>query len=244
MIKRPETGKTALVTGGTRRIGKAICLALSALGYNIALHYHRSARDAKLLAAQINEQHGGRCRIFQADLSRERDAQKLISQVLKSFKRAHVLINNASEFKPSSIKNTDDKTLRQSMMLHVHTPHHLMRQFALKCKEGQIINMLDTNITRNATKHTAYLLSKKTLAELTQMAAVELAPHIRVNAIAPGLILPPDNAPSGHLKRLAKSIPLKKKGDVSHITKTVAFLLSNDYITGQIIYVDGGEHLL
>ena len=130
------------------------------------------------------------------------------------------------------------------MAVHVKAPYILTQEFARLCKAGSIINILDTHITENRTAHFDYLLSKKTLAAFTQQAAVSLAPKIRVNAIAPGLILPPVAEKADYLNRLAKKIPLKRKGNIENITHAVQFLAKNNYITGQVLFIDGGEHLI
>jgi NAD(P)-dependent dehydrogenase (short-subunit alcohol dehydrogenase family) len=243
MTKISKTKKTALITGGAKRIGKAICLSLSEQGYNIALHYHRSKDDAKKIADHIH-QRGGTCKLFSCDLSDPKQVGQLIPDVIKRFARLDILVNNASIFKKSTIKNSSMASLHEHFSVNFEAPYQLTTRFAHQCKKGHIINILDTHIINHSTQYAAYLLSKKALHELTKIAAVELAPHIRVNGIAPGLILPPERSKTGHLNRLAKNIPLKKKGNVDQITGTVQFLLSNPYITGQVIFTDGGEHLV
>lgn len=238
-----QKSKTALVTGGTKRIGKAICDYLASRGYAMALHYHHSGREAQRTARAIRRT-GGICEIFACDLSNEEQTGRLITDVLKQFSRLDLLINNASLFEPSMIKGSVMTSLDRHFAINFKAPFILTAQFAQKCKKGNIINILDTHIINHKTRHAAYLLSKKALAELTKLAAVEFAPHIRVNGIAPGLILPPAKARSGYLERLAKQIPLKEIGRVDQITQSIEFLICNAYLTGQIIFVDGGEHLL
>ena len=123
-------------------------------------------------------------------------------------------------------------------------PFILSSEFYRICKKGQIINFLDTNIVKNKTSHVAYLLTKKNLADLTKLAAIEFAPDIRVNGIAPGLILPPKKETTEYLDRMAKNIPLKRRGGESYITRSIKFLLENDFLTGQFLFNDGGEHLV
>jgi NAD(P)-dependent dehydrogenase (short-subunit alcohol dehydrogenase family) len=243
MTNKSPTVPTALVTGGARRIGKAVCHSLAADGYAVALHYHHSNREARETAKAIRKK-GGVCELFDCDLADEEQTTNLITDVLKRFSRLDVLVNNASIFEPSLIKNFDTKSSDRHFAVNFKAPFILTAQFAQKCKKGNIINILDTRIIKNRTQHAAYLLSKKALAELTKLAAVECAPRIRVNGIAPGLILPPADTEPEYLKRLAGRVPLQKIGHVDHITRSVEFLLSNSYLTGQIIFVDGGEHLL
>jgi len=208
-----KTQGTALVTGAAKRIGKAICLSLSSQGFTIALHYNNSSREANILSDKIHST-GGRCQLFRCDLSDGKQTHQLIAGVREIFPDLNVLINNASIFEPSTIKNSTGDLLRKHFAVNFDAPFILTSQFAKKCGKGHIINILDTHIVLNTTLHSAYLLSKKALDALTQMAAVEFAPSIRVNAISPGLTLPPIQKRSDYLEKLSKKIPLQKKGSV------------------------------
>jgi len=232
-----------LITGGAKRIGKAICLDLAESGYQIALHYNHSKSEAKNLAELIQKK-GVQCETFACDLADERQTLQLIERVHQQFPNLNLLINNASVFQKSNLRTTEMAIFNQDIAINLKAPYILMRDFAKICRKGDIINILDTNIIKNKTAHLSYLLAKKTLGELTKLSAVELAPQIRVNGIAPGLILPPVEKRDTYLTRLTQKIPLKKKGHPHQITQSIRFLLDNSYITGQIIYVDGGEHLI
>jgi len=232
----------ALVTGGAKRIGRSICIKLAEMGFTIALHYNTSKRDATSLANEIHSM-GGQCSLFKCNLFNENETLSLISKIKKKHKDLNLLINNASIFEKSNIKNITQKSIQKHFSLHLNAPMLLTKEFALQCSKGQIINMLDTNVTKNNTKHLTYLLSKKSLLEFTKHAALELAPKFRVNAIAPGFILTPENKSEG-TARSSKDIPLRKKGRSQNIDLTIQFLIQNTYVTGQVIYVDGGEHLL
>ena len=234
--------KPALITGGARRVGKAISLGLAERGHDIALHFRSSTADAKETADEIRTL-GVRCELLQADLLDPEEVAKLIPRAKKLFPGLGVLINNASTFKPATILESDAQIIDFNFAIHVRAPFLLTRDFAKHCGKGLVINMLDTNITNNRSTHAAYLLSKKALASFTQMAAKELAPDIRVNAIAPGLILPPKGEPKAYLDTLLKQVPLHRKGSPQDVVNALVFLLEHDYLTGQIIYVDGGEHL-
>jgi NAD(P)-dependent dehydrogenase (short-subunit alcohol dehydrogenase family) len=231
----------ALITGSSDRIGKAIALALADSGFNIALHYHSSDQKAIQTKNEILEKQV-QCELFKADLSNRLETKELITSVFKKF-RITVLINNASLFIPDKLIDCNDALFDQLFQTNFKAPYLLIREFANIAKKGIIINLLDTNIIRNKTAHFDYLLTKKFLHDLTGMAASELAPDIRVNGIAPGLILPPVDYDHTYLERLSKNIPLKKPGNVKNISDTVLFLINNDFITGQVIYVDGGENL-
>ncbi|MGE0267182.1 MAG: SDR family oxidoreductase [Candidatus Omnitrophota bacterium] len=243
LMNTKSSHQCALVTGGSRRIGKAICIKLAEMGFDVAIHYNRSRKEALDLSKELKKK-GAHAGIFPCDLNNAEKTKKLIREVKKSFPRLSVLINNASVFEPDGLKDTTLNQFEKNLHLHVRTPFLLTQTFANTCKKGQIINILDTNIVKHSTKHFSYLLSKKTLLHLTEMSAAALAPLIRVNGIAPGLILPPEKEETGYLNRLAKNVPLKRKGALQNITRTIQFLIDNDYLTGQIIYADGGEHLL
>ncbi len=230
-----------LITGAAKRIGRSVALLLAVLGFDVALHYNRSKKEALQTAGEI-EGYGVRCELFSCDLSSEKKVRPLISAIRKKFPNLRLLINSASIFEKSKL--TDAKAFDRHFNVNFKTPYILSCEFSKICKQGQIINILDTHITHNSSSYAAYLLSKKSLFEFTKLAAVEFAPHIRVNAIAPGLILPPKSAKDAYLQRLSKRIPLQKPGNTSQIALTVQFLVENNYITGQIIFVDGGEHLI
>ena len=234
--------KSALITGGAKRIGKAIALDLAQNGYDIALHYNTSYKEAKKVLKQV-EKLGRKCVLFKCDLNKTSDVLKLIKKVKEIFPSLNLLINNASIFKEGKILENELPFFDHHFNINLKAPIFLSRDFARVSKTGYIINILDTNITRKRTKNFAYNLSKKMLYEFTMLAASEFAPNIRVNAIAPGPILPPQGKGMKYLLENAKKVPLKRKGELTNIVQTVNFLLENDYITGQCIFVDGGDHL-
>ncbi len=242
MSKNHSKG-TALVTGGAKRIGHTICLKLAELGYKIVLHYNESRKDAELTARAII-QSGGNCRLLRCNLENETKVSSLVKTIYKEDKDFNLLINNASIFEKSNFLNQTNASFNLHMNINFRAPFILTRDFAKIVKKGHIINILDTNIVQNKTAHLAYLLSKKSLYELTKLSAYELAPYIRVNAIAPGLILPPKDAGKEYLDRLAHKVPLKSKGKPENIAQTIQFLIKNHYLTGQVIFNDGGEHLI
>lgn len=243
MNRTNQTRGTALVTGGAKRIGAAIALRLAHLTFNLALHCNQSKKEAQALAKQIRDT-GAHCEIFACDLSDPQETSQLIEKVCRAFPDLNLLINSASVFKKSTLKTATLESLDEHFNINFKAPFILSRDFANLCKKGHIINILDTNVVKNKTHYLTYLLSKKSLMELTKAMAVELAPDIRVNAIAPGLILPPLDQGTDYLDRLAKNIPLKTKGDPRQIAQCVEFLVTNPYLTGQILFNDGGEHLI
>ncbi len=232
---------TALITGSAKRIGQEIALKLASIGYKIALHCNKSMNEAEVLANKISKI--STCTIFSNDLSKEDELLSLISLVKKKFPDLNLLINNASVFQKTSILNTNIDVFNQNLNINFKAPFFLTRDFALKCKKGQIINMLDAKIVHNDISYASYTLSKKALADLTKISAKELAPNIRVNGIAPGYILAPEEQNSCYLKKRPKTILLQRKGEPEEIIKAIEFLIHNTFITGQFIFVDGGDHL-
>ncbi len=235
--------RTALVTGAAKRLGREIALYLAQSGYHIALHYHNSKPEAMATARAIDKL-GVRCELFSTDLAEESQVLKLMPEVVKAFPGLNLLINSASIFVPNQFGATDLTLFKDHWAINYKAPYILSCEFVRLVKKGQIINLVDTNVVKNKTKYADYLMTKKALLEFTKMAAVQWGPAVRVNGISPGMILPPvNNQPDDRLKR-AQKIPLQRVGNPVYITKSVQFLLDNDYITGQIIANDGGESLV
>ena len=234
--------KSALITGSAKRIGKAIAIHLAENGFDIALHYNTSKAEAEDTAKEIKAK-GQNCVLFKYDLSNIKDISSLISKVKQSFPSLSLLINNASIFEKKTFIETDIDFFDNNFNINFKAPFFLSQSFAKSVKEGHIINLLDTNITRDCTEYFAYNLSKKMLSEFTKMAAAEIAPDIRINAIALGRIIPPLNKEREYLGHSMDSVPLKKWGSIQNVIQSIDFLLKNDYLTGQCIFVGGGDHL-
>ena len=243
MPRSLPTPEAVLITGAAKRIGKITAMHLAHRGYAVALHYNQAQREAIDLRDQIRRK-GGRCEVFPCDLTSAAAMLSLVPRVIKIFPKLSVLINNASQFTKSRFREITLEQFHRDFSIHLMAPLFLSRDFSKFCKRGHIINILDTHITSQKTQYFLYLLAKKSLHALTQMLAMELAPHFRVNAIAPGLILPPAGKGDRYLKKLSKKVPLKDKGDPWQIVQSVEFLLNNPCMTGQVIFNDGGEHLL
>lgn len=235
--------QAAFVTGGAQRIGKAIALVLAERGFDIALHYNRSRKDAIILAEQIRRKNV-RCEIFACDLRKESQVSLLLEKVYRRFPILSVLVNNAAIFDRSGFGRAGVKSLDEHWAVNFKAPFILSGEFARLCRKGQVINILDTKVQKNRTEYVGYMIAKKALTELTKMSALAWAPDIRVNGISPGIILPPPDKGKEYLRKRAAQIPLKRQGDVRFITQTVEFLLDNPFVTGQNICVDGGEFLL
>ena len=232
----------ALVTGGARRIGAAIALALARDGYDIALHYRTSTESAARTEREIQGL-GRECRLFRCDLNDPEETAALIPSVREQFSHLDVLINNASIFERGTLRETSRDLFERHFNINFKAPFFLTQAFAEGCAHGQIINILDTRVSRSDPHHAAYTLSKKALLDLTQMAAREMGPAIRVNSVSPGMILPPPGGVVDDLERRSADLPLKRIGDTANLVAAVRFLLDNPFVTGECIYVDGGEHL-
>lgn len=236
------TGKVALVTGAAKRLGAAITLGLTEQGTNVIIHYNKSKIEAQELRAQIAEPNV-KCWLLAADLGKPESCRKLIEKAYKRLGRLDILINNASIFTPMGMVDAEPENLQAELMINTWAPFLLSKAFAEKTRNGKIINILDTRIAGYDFNHFPYYLSKKTLATLTESLALKLAPNITVNAVAPGLILPPENKGYDYLEQKRHTVPLKNYGAPEDMVTTVIFLLKNDFVTGQTIYVDGGKHL-
>ncbi|HUI46946.1 MAG TPA: SDR family oxidoreductase [Nitrospirota bacterium] len=243
-VPKPLEGKIALITGASKRIGRAIAIALAEEGVGIVAH-DRSALEGEIVKV-CDEVAGCGAKSWKiiADLEKKEDYESLISRSIQTAGSLEILINNASIFFPSTIADVGFRDITRHVQVNAWTPFVLCREFARLGGRGKIINLLDTRIAGYDREHVAYILSKRMLATMTRMCALEYAPAITVNGVAPGLILPPAGKDEDYLARLAQTMPLRRHGEPGDVTGAVLYLLGSDYITGQIIYVDGGQHLL
>ncbi len=236
--------KTALITGASKRIGKAISEHLAGKGWNIIIHYNSSEKEAIDLSDELSKKFP--LKIFpliKADLSQPAEVQNIIPTLLKNINQLDLLINNASVFDKAYIHETSTELFDMQMNTNLRAPFVLGREFMFNCKKGNIINFVDTRITSNKSDYAAYSLSKKALWELTKMAAIEMAPDIRVNAIAPGVTLAPEDKDDNYLLGLAENIPMQKPGGIQPILQSIDYILENEHLTGQLLFADGGENL-
>ncbi len=218
--------KSALVTGGARRIGREIAIFLAKLGYNIALHYHTSQTDAQKTADDI-KQLGKTCEIFKCDLKNLSQTEDLIRCVTKVYGKLDILINNAAVFDRADIKNSSTRIISDQFDVNVKAPYILTRDFANHSENGLIINMIDKKIDLTDSVYSAYTLSKKALADLTSMSALQLAPKIRVNGIALPTILPEKTNPKTP----------KPEKNITHVLETIENLIKDNSVTGEIIRI-------
>lgn len=241
--------KVALITGAARRIGAAIAETLHQQGYRIIIHYGHSAAEALALCEQFNRQRANSALCLQADLNHDSQRQDLAQQVLASFGQLDLLINNASSFYPTAVGTGTLEQWDDLFGSNAKAPFFLSQALApaLKQSGGNIINIADIHAERPLREHTIYCMAKAANVMLTKSLAMELAPQVRVNGIAPGAILWPEQAAeldSEGKNNILKKVPLERAGDPTHIANAVSFLIQpNNYITGQVLSIDGGRSL-
>lgn len=236
-------GKVALVTGAARRIGRAIAVSLAREGVSCLVHYRHSCQEAETLCAELSTL-GVRAWPLQADFAKPEEYETLISRAQDLAGSLDYLINSASIFPFDTLETVTLGQLMDNMQVNAWAPFVLSRDFYRLAGKGKIINLIDTKVTGYVWEHLSYILSKQALLLLTRMTALHYAPKMTVNAIAPGLILPPPGKDASYLDSLTGQVPLKRHGDPADIAAAVLYLLQNDYITGQVLYLDGGWHLL
>jgi 2-amino-4-hydroxy-6-hydroxymethyldihydropteridine diphosphokinase len=232
--------KAALVTGGAVRLGKELALTLARAGYDIALHYNASAQAAEL-TADLCRGAGVRCEAFRADFSDAGAIPDFMDDVASRFPHLELLVNSASVYDSNPIAQTTPELLDRQWSVNFKAPFLLMKAFYLRIGHGAIVNVLDNKIAFNQFQYAAYLTSKKALAEATKMAALEFAPDIRVNGIAPGVVLPASTRDEAYLEWRKEAIPVGRLGDPERLCQGFMALVTNDFINGQILFVDGGE---
>ena len=241
-------GKVVLITGGAKRVGAAICRRLHAAGANLMLHYRASAGEARLLQAELNHARASSVALIQADLLDVAKLPSLVEQALATFGRLDALVNNASSFFPTPIGEITPALWDDLVGTNLRAPTFLSQAAAvpLKRSQGAIVNITDIHAERPLKGYVVYSLAKAGLSGLTRSLARELAPEVRVNAIAPGPILWPDDDQFDELsrQRIVSHTPLKREGEPDDIARAVSFLLMDaPYVTGTTIAVDGGRQI-
>ncbi len=256
LIPMNLNGKTALITGAGRRIGRVIALTLAQNGCSTALHCHKSLQETEELAAAIKET-GISAQVFPQDLTRPEQLESWYASVVREIGPIDILINSASEYSRDSYSSLEAGKLQRSMALHLLSPlaliHLLFNSMSSEQRNAQphsgpaacaAVNILDTRVKSADREHASYHLGKSALAAASRELALELAPAMRINAVAPGIILPPPGESPLWLEKMKLTNPLLSRGYPEDVAEAVLFLCRSDFITGQTIYVDGGRHLL
>ena len=245
MTLSDQLPRGALVTGAGKRIGRAIALDLAAHGFAVAVHYNGSAEAAHGVVAEIAAQ-GGTAVALQADLGDEAAVERLIPAAVEALGPVGVLVNNASSFDYDSIASATRAGWDRHMEANLRAPFVLIQQFALQLPataEGAVVNLLDQRVWNLTPHFVTYTLSKAALWTLTQTLALALAPRIRVNGIGPGPTLPSTHQTEAQFAQQCAAMPLGRGTSPDEIVAAVRFLLQARAMTGQMVALDGGQHL-
>lgn len=236
-------GKVALVTGGAHRVGKAITLALAQAGAHVIINYHTSHEAAQTTAAEARAR-GVEALAIQADIADLRQVEAMVAAAQARFGRVDILVNNASRFEKTPLPTRDLSTWHRVTDILIHGSFYCANAVAplmLERGEGAIVNIVDLSAWQPWPGFAAHSIGKAALLALTRQLALELAPAVRVNAVAPGPVLPPPGYSEEQIARIAQRTLLGRWGTPDDVAEAVLFLIRADYITGEVITVDGGE---
>lgn len=237
-------GRVALVTGAGRRVGRALALALGRRGCDVAVHYHGSEAGARDTARAI-EADGVRARTFAADLTQSEAPAELAARVVAAFDRLDVLINSAAIMERTPFGETTSAHWDRILNLNLRAPYLLAQAAApaLRAARGAIVNIADLAAYETWPGYLPHGISKAGIVHMTRGLARVLAPDVRVNAIAPGTVLLPDEWTDAERERLDRTTPLGRQGSPDDVAEAMLYLLAADYVTGETIIVDGGRHI-
>ena len=239
--------KTILITGAAKRIGREMALSFFSKGWDIVIHYNGSKEEAEALADKMNFERSNSAMIAQANLDNVNEVTQLVEKTLSKNSRIDALINNASTFYPTPIGTFTEENWNALMGSNLKAPLFLIQSFykELEKNKGFIINVTDINVDKALVNHSIYLAAKSGLQTLTKSLAKELAPNIRVNAIAPGAILEPPNVEwtTEQKNNIINAVPMKRMGTEKDIVDAAIYLSEAEYVTGQILNIDGGKSL-
>lgn len=244
-MNEPEAAGTALVTGAGRRVGRAIALELAGAGWRVAVHYHRSEKEAAGVVAEI-ESHGGKAAAFSADLGHTEQLAPLVRACAEHFGPVTCLINSAAHYDWDDLTAMTLESWDTHLDIDLRAPVFLTQAFAALLPEtqtGNVINLIDQKVWRLNPDFFSYTIAKSALWTATQTMAQALSPRIRVNAIAPGPVLPSHRQSQAEFEAECRETPLGRGATLEDICRAVRFLLATPSITGQMIAIDGGQHL-
>ncbi|MGA9596811.1 MAG: SDR family NAD(P)-dependent oxidoreductase [Acidimicrobiia bacterium] len=239
-------GRVALVTGAGRRVGRALALGLARAGADVFVHYNVSAEPARAVAAEI-EAMGRRAAVGSVDLADPGQTARLVSMAAEALGEVSILVNSASLFATDTLDDVTVEGWRRSQDLTLAAPVFLTQAFAAALDDktgGAVLNITDVRTAYPYRKHFSYVVAKGGLDTFTRAAALALAPMIRVNAVALGVILPPPGEDDGYVQALAETLPLRRVGGTDPVVAAGLSLIRNDFVTGEIVRVDGGGHLV
>ena len=237
--------KTVFITGGAKRIGASMANYFHERNYKVVFHYNKSEKEAENLSRELNEKEADSCFTIQSDFSSQESIESTVNEFYKVSKEINVLINNASSFYPTPIQNATEEKWNDLLDTNITTPLFLIKGFkeGLKRTKGCVINISDSLAPRGIKNFSLYSSAKGALETLTKSLAKELAPEVRINAVAPGIILWPENGEIDEEEKnnILKKVDLGRAGNPMDISSAVYFLTGANYITGQTLRVDGGR---
>jgi NAD(P)-dependent dehydrogenase (short-subunit alcohol dehydrogenase family) len=241
---RPFAGHTALVTGAGRRIGATIATRLAQAGCDVVVHHHDSAAEAKEVCTRIRQE-GVQAFAVRADLAKAAERRTLLDQAEALAGRpVRFLVNNASAFPRATFEGLKESGLEEAIKVNAWAPFDLLRELHARTPRCDVVNLLDARLHDADREHVGYHLSKVLLAELTRLGALMLAPKMRVNGVSPGPVLASVDSPAGTPGPTGKGLPLRRPPTPDDIADAVLYLLAAPAVTGAVIPVDGGRHLV
>ena len=239
-------GKVALVTGGAKRVGRSIALALAERGAELVLHYHGSDCEAQEVLALLKRA-GGKPVAVQGDVSVTADVDRIVETAMQAFGRIEILVNNAAIFYRTPFEELTEADWDRFLDVNLKGPFLLCRKIGaimLRQGQGKIINLADVAGQKVWAEYLPYSVSKAGVIAFTAGLAKALAPHVQVNAIAPGTVLLPDGTSPEERERAVRRVPLGRLGSPEDIARAVVYLIESDFVTGEVLRIDGGQHLL
>jgi pteridine reductase len=240
----PEPQRVAVVTSGAVRVGRAISLALADTGYDLVIVYRSSEQEAREVRQLVAKQ-GRSCITLRADLAEPDAAEKLATTTREAFGRVDLVVNSAASFDALPLLQVDAERWDAVMAVNLRAPHLVVRALAPLLTEsgGNVVNIADLSAFQAWSVYPHHSVSKAALVHLTRVQARALAPAVRVNAVAPGAVLPPEGWSEDRLAALAEAAPLERVGSPEDVAQAVIYLAAADFVTGQVIAVDGGRLL-
>ncbi len=236
------SGRRALVTGAGQRLGRAIAVALGQRGYAVGVHYRESADGARETAEAIRAA-GGSAHLFSADLTHPAEARRLVGDATAALGGLDLLVPSAASFERIPYDELDDDAFARSLQLNLAAPFALAHAAtpALRTSRGNVVFITCSSTTLPFKNHLPYVVSKGALKHLMRTLSLELAPEVRVNAVAPGTVLPPPSMKAEEVERLARAVPLRAIGSPDDVVRAVLYLNDSPFVTGQELVVDGGR---
>ena len=235
------TRPAILITGSAVRIGRGLVLAAAADGHDVAIHYNRSSGPAEETATEARAL-GVQAHTYGHDLRDAAGLDDMVQRILSDLPHLGCVVNCASAYTEASIMEADVATYDEQAEVNLRAPFFLTQAFARRVGQGLVVNILDNKIGFNQYPYAAYLLPKTGLERFTRMAALELAPKIRVNAISPGIVMPGATRSSPYIDWRTEAIPVGHTGRVADLYRGLRYLLDSPFVTGQVLTIDGGEN--